>query len=747
MSSLYIDYVTLLAVLIMTALIFLRRPPNVLWPWLLTIMITVSLWAIGDVMIHIVPEHFTLAMAVLYTGVLVQPTAWFCFTLAFAGMVDRPMPFDSPRLRTFLVALIIPFWLAMATNTWHGLFITEVVSGHSVFNPIWYMQAAVNYCLVIASLGIFIYLCISVRFSGKVFLQTAIMAIGALIPIVTNFIYVTGIVDFVHDPTVMALSASALLFLIAIYRVRLFSLSPYSLQDQLDQDPDPYLILDQQGAIIAFSQAAETLFARSQLVTDSDGLGMLQARLTIIDEGVEFVQCLEEDSTTFTVKEEQKPHSWFRVSSHLVRTNRGRVRGVGVRLRDISDLIKHAETIAEQATERLQLEEDLQRVRNIESLGTLAGGIAHDFNNVLMGVIGNLTLLTENLDKETQAYEMAMAAQRASLKTTALTKQLMTFAKGGVPVKETASVEAIITETVSMSLQGTRTKPIYDFAEDLHYIDADADQIGQVIQNLALNAAQAMPEGGILEITASNIEVIDGRALVDLGEYVQIRVSDSGEGMTDDLVKHVFEPYFSTKEVGHGLGLSISHSIVQRHGGTLSVQSAVGRGSEFTILLPVSHGSLRVAVEEKHAVSKGSGRVLIVDDEPIIHESLGRMMVALGYEVAGAMDGEEGIRLYLDAMNSDDAFVMVVLDLTIPGGMGGREIIVKLKEFDPLVKAIVTSGYSNDEVMANYEEFGFCGRISKPVRLVTLSDELKRVAELYESEALRYSANELNIPV
>lgn len=207
-------------------------------------MITVSLWAIGDVMIHIVPEHFTLAMTVLYTRVLVKPTAWFCFTLAFAGMVDRPMPFDSPRLRAFLVALIVPFWLAMATNTWHGWFITEVVGGYSVFNPIRYLQAAVNYCLVIASLGIFIYLCVSVRFSGKVFLQTAIMAIGAL-------------------------------------------------------------ILDQQGAIIAFSQAAE----------------------------------------------------------------------------------------------RLQLEEDLQRVRNIESLGLLAGGIVHDFNNVLMSVIGNLTLLTENRDR------------------------------------------------------------------------------------------------------------------------------------------------------------------------------------------------------------------------------------------------------------------------------------------------------------------------------------------------------------
>lgn len=730
MSSLYPDYVTLSAVFIMTVLIVLRRPPSVLWPWLLTIMISIALWTIGDVMIQVVPEQFTLGMIVLYTGVLVQPTAWFCFTLSFAGMVNKPIPFDSPKLRMFFVALIIPFWLAMATNTWHGLFFTEVVGGHSVFNPIWYLQAAVNYSLTIVSLGIFIHLCIGARFSGKVFVQAAIMTIGALLPIVTNFLYLTGFLYLIHDPTVMALSASTLLFLIAIYRVDLFSLSPYSLQDQLEQDPDPYLILDQQGAIIAFSQAAGDLFETSQLVIDGDGLGLLNAKLKIVDDGVEFVLCLEEDSTTFTAKEEQKPDSWFRVSSHLVRTKRGRVRGVGVRLRDISDLIRHAETIAEQATERLHLEEDLQRARNIESLGALAGGIAHDFNNVLVGVIGNLTLLTESLDKETQAYEIAMAAQRASLKTTALTKQLMTFSKGGVPVKETASVKAIITEMVGMSLQGTKTKTIYDFAEDLHYIDADADQIGQIIQNLTLNAAQAMQGEGLLEITADNIEVTDASASIEPGEYVRIRVSDNGEGMTDELAKQVFEPYFTTKEVGHGLGLSISHSIAQRHKGAMSVKSTPGHGAEFTILLPASHGSLPIKIEEKQGVSKGSGRVLMIDDERIIHESLGRMMTALGYEVVGAMDGEEGLRVYLDAIKSGKAFEIVILDLTIPGGVGGRETIVKLKEVNPQVKAIVSSGYSNDEVMANYEAFGFRGRISKPVRLVTLSVELKRVAEL-----------------
>jgi signal transduction histidine kinase/CheY-like chemotaxis protein len=506
------------------------------------------------------------------------------------------------------------------------------------------MQAAVNYCLVIASLGI--YLCISARFYGKVFVQAAIMAIGVLIPIVTNFLYLSGLVDLIHDPTVMALSASTLLFLVAIYWVDLFSLSPYSLQDQLD--------------------------------TDGDGLGLLKTKLKIVDADIEFIHCLKKDSTTFTVKEEHKPDSWFRVSSHLVRTNRGRVRGVGVRLRDISDLFKHAETISEQATERLQMEEELQC---------------------------------------------------ASLKTTALTKQLMTFAKGGVPVKETASVKTIVTETVNMSLQGTRTKPIYDFAEGLHYIDADADQIGQIIQNLTLNASESMQGDGLLEIAVDNI-VVNDTELIDPGEYVRIRVSDNGNGMTDDLVKHVFEPYFSTKEVGHGLGLSISYSIAQRHGGTMSVRPTHGHGTEFTILLSASHGALPIKIEEKPGVSKGSGRVLMIDDEQIIHESLSRMMKALGYEVSGTMDGKEGLRVYLEAMNSDDAFSMVILDLTLPGGMVGSETIVKLKELNPLVKAIVSSGYSNDEVMANYEAYGFCGRISKPIRLVTLSEELKRVTEL-----------------
>jgi len=391
--------------------------------------------------------------------------------------------------------------------------------------------------------------------------------------------------------------------------------------------------------------------------------------------------------------------------------------------------------ILEDITDRKRMEEDLRRVQNLESLGLLAGGIAHDFNNVLTGVMGNLALLLRFLDKDSTEYEIAQEAQQAATKTKGLTQQLMTFAKGGAPIKESASIEALIRETTELSLHGANTKPEYHFADDLPSVDIDTGQMGQVIQNLVINADQAMPEGGILKISADNVEVSEEDPLpLEAGTYIRVSVEDQGVGISKSMLGKVLDPYFSTKESGHGLGLSISHSIIQRHNGHMSVRSEIDVGTTFTFYLPTSEKQAVVVDEQKKELSVGTGRILLMDDEETIHRMVGRTLKVLGYEVKSVYDGDEALRVYKEALGSDKPFNVVIMDLTIPGGMGGKEAVGKLHRIDPHARVIVSSGYAHDPVMANFADYGFSGSVAKPVDLEELADTVKRVLKLAEGE-------------
>ncbi|ACB75753.1 PAS domain S-box protein [Opitutus terrae] len=381
-------------------------------------------------------------------------------------------------------------------------------------------------------------------------------------------------------------------------------------------------------------------------------------------------------------------------------------------------------------TEHERLEQELVRATKLESVGILAGGIAHDFNNILTAVMGNVALAGLDVDPESEAARSLREAEKATLRARDLTQQLLTFAKGGEPVRAAVQLGGTVHEIVTFTLHGSKVRAAYDIPDDLWPADVDKGQIGRVVQNLVLNAVQAMPEGGTVSIALRN-ERIEGYSQVALapGDYVRIAIADTGVGIPPEHLPRIFDPYFSTKPMGSGLGLAAVYSIVNKHRGGIDVKSQVGKGSTFTIWLPASHDQ---AADEspnmpvtRTTVLKG--RVLFMDDEEPIREMAVFLLRRLGMEVECAADGAEAVHKYEEARAAGNPFALVIMDLTVPGGMGGREAIGQLRALDPNVRAVVSSGYSSDPVLANYREHGFCGVVAKPYEVADLARVLRSV--------------------
>ena len=379
-------------------------------------------------------------------------------------------------------------------------------------------------------------------------------------------------------------------------------------------------------------------------------------------------------------------------------------------------------------TARQKMEEELRKTQKLESLGILAGGIAHDFNNILTGILANISFAKVYADKNEESMKRLHEAERACFRAEGLTQQLLTFAKGGLPIKQAVSIDKLIESAVSFALRGSNVSHKIDIPEDLWTAEVDEGQINQVFNNLVINADQAMPEGGVLKVTAKNVIVHQEHNIpVKPGRYVKIVFQDQGIGMSKDHQKKIFDPYFTTKQKGSGLGLATSYSIIKNHDGLIDVKSKPNRGSTFFVYLPAS--KVELAEEEKQIAMSfnGRGRILLLDDEDIIVEIVERMLEHIGYTVNGVGDGQEALTLYKEAGENGEPYDMVILDLTIPGGMGGRETLEKLREIDPDVKAIVSSGYSNDPIMSNFQDYGFKNVITKPFNLEQLSKVLHEV--------------------
>jgi len=384
--------------------------------------------------------------------------------------------------------------------------------------------------------------------------------------------------------------------------------------------------------------------------------------------------------------------------------------------------------VIEDVTKQKRLDEELQRTKKIESIGILAGGIAHDFNNLLTGIIGNLSLANEYCKEEKSPLcDRIRETEKAALRAKDLTQQLLTFSTGGSPILSLTDMRKLIMESVDFYLSGSNIKGVYDLADDLLFANVDGNQISQVIQNLVTNAKEAMPKGGIIEVSAHNTELTEGSPIpLPSGKYIRISLKDHGTGIHEEFLPKIFDPFFTCKESGSGLGLAISYSIVNRHNGHITVESKEGKGTTFIIYLPASEQKV-VPIRKEREIVKGTGHILVMDDEEMVLELARNMLNILGYTSSLSRNGEEALAFYQKALENGKPFDLVIMDLTIPGGMGGKEAINRIRELDPSVKAIVSSGYSNDPIMSAPTHNGFSGCIEKPYTLEKLSRVLHEI--------------------
>jgi PAS domain S-box-containing protein len=391
-------------------------------------------------------------------------------------------------------------------------------------------------------------------------------------------------------------------------------------------------------------------------------------------------------------------------------------------------------------TDRKRIEDELLKSSKLESIGMLAGGIAHDFNNFLTALVGNLYLAKTSADPESPQYKRLLEAETICLRAQSLTKQLLTFSRGGTPIKRTLAVGPLLRDWIAFALRGSNVEARFEFADDLWSIEGDEGQLSQVISNIVINASHAMPSGGTITVRAENVELDGDPPGLAAGRYLRLEIEDHGVGIPHDVLPKIFDPFFTTKIKGSGLGLSTSYAIVRKHGGHIGVESEEGVGTRVRIHLPSSLKPPRPPrtspVPER--LRRGDrAKVLFMDDDGTIRDAVSEILAKSGYDVECAGDGNEAVERYQAAIEAGDRFDGVILDLTVQGGSGGKEAIERLREIDPDVDAVVSSGYSNDPVMAEFREYGFRGRMTKPYAV----DELLRVAQRWAKEARQKKAD------
>lgn len=487
--------------------------------------------------------------------------------------------------------------------------------------------------------------------------------------------------------------------------------------------PEAIIILDNQNRILQCNREFENLFGYTREEAVGRAIIDLIVPQDLKAEGMRFTRevatgeeinmetvCISKEGNRIEVAITGKPI--------LLGENRLGVYGI---YRDITD--------------KKRLEAEVQKSQKMESIGILAGGLAHDFNNRLSIILGNAQLAHLKYGQKEDISDYLQQIEDGALKATSLTQQLLAFSKGGTTIKKSVSIAEIIRKSVSFALSGSNISPEYHLPEQLWPVAVDIGQMEQVINNLIINAKQAMPAGGLIRIAAQNL-VLEQNPTLPLkdGHYVRIDIQDNGIGIPKQYIHKVFDPYFTTKSRGSGLGLTSVYSIIKNHDGYITLESQIGQGTTVHLYLSATDNLDQSADTETQGMRHGQGRILIMDDEEQVRDVLASMLTTLGYTCRVTKDGQEALDCYRKARKSDSPFRAVIMDLTIPGAMGGREAMQRLLEIDPQVKSIVASGYSHDTVMANYQAYGFSGVIRKPFKIEELSQTLYQVLDSPQSK-------------
>ncbi|NLV69037.1 MAG: PAS domain S-box protein [Spirochaetes bacterium] len=487
-------------------------------------------------------------------------------------------------------------------------------------------------------------------------------------------------------------------------------------KQMIDNSPMPITVVNSQARMVYSNKSSLDLFGYSpEEVPDLDTWWQRaypdpEYRKKVVQEWIDSFRIMRETGRSYGPSE------------HRVTSANGSVHDIEFHVVPLGDF---SFIVMNDMTEHRKAEAELLRTKKIESIGILAGGIAHDFNNILTAVLGNVSLARMEIKGNEHVDGILGIVEKATWRAKDLTQQLLTFSQGGAPVRRATSMRALLADTADFTLRGSGIRCSMDIAGDLWNADVDEGQISQVIHNIVLNARQAMQNEGTLNLQAVNYHFETGDLPVEKGDYIRILVRDSGPGISSDVLPNIFDPFFTTKTSGSGLGLSVTYSIIRKHCGYIRVLETGSAGTTFEIILPATCEAAVAEYAAPRAADGAGSRILVMDDDELVLDICTRMLERMGYSTVGVKDGDEAVRVYREALASGSRVDCVIMDLTIPGGPGGREVIKILREFDPGIKAIVSSGYSNDPVMSKYREYGFTGVSVKPYSF----DELRAAVD------------------